>query len=99
MEDKQLELLKNSGLLSEFVRSKGGSWSHQDWEQLLERIKQENITLPPEVIGTLLEAERVAYMQKLSERKEEGEVAVNFDKLTLRKRRSYLEEEIRRRMR
>ncbi|MEM3555412.1 MAG: hypothetical protein QXF56_01705 [Candidatus Micrarchaeia archaeon] len=96
-EEKQLELLKNSGILSEFVQSTGGNWKHEDWEKLLERVRGENITLPPEVIGTLLEAERVAYMEKLS--KSEGETAVNFEKLTLRKRRRYFEEEIKRRMR
>lgn len=98
-EDEQVQILKNSGLLTEFVRSTGGNWTQQDWEKLLEKVKERNIMLPPEVIGSLLEAERVACAQGVAGKESEGEVAVNFDKLTLRKRRRYLEEEIRRRLR
>jgi len=99
IEEMQLEVLKNSGLLSEFVRNTGGNWNQEDLDGLLSRIKEQNITVPLERIGAILESERVAYAQKLLEKKDEGETAVNFDELGLRRKREFLEVEIKRRMR
>jgi len=95
----QVEVLKNSGLLSEFVRSTGGNWEQSDIESLVAKLREENITVTPEEIGTLLEAEKVACAQKVTDKKTEEEVTVNFDKLSLRKKREFLGIEIKKRIR
>jgi hypothetical protein len=98
-ENTHAEVLKDSGLLAEFVRKTGGNWGQAEWEDLLARIRGQNITGPPEKVGAMLELERVAYAQKIAERKDGEEATVNFDELTLRKKREYLGCEIRRRIR
>jgi hypothetical protein len=98
-EKTQLEVLKSSGLLSEFVRSTEGKWNEADLEELLARIEKQDITISPEIIGAILESERVAYTQKIAEGSRDGEATVNFDELGLRKKREYLESEIKRRIR
>ena len=33
-----LEMLKSSGVLSRFVRERGGQWNHEGWTDLLKKI-------------------------------------------------------------
>jgi len=98
IENAQIELLKNSGLLSEFVRNSGGNWSQAELENLLSRIREQNITIHPDKVGAMLEAERIALSQK-AVGSNEGEQAVNFDNLGLRKKREFLEKELKMRIR
>jgi len=97
IENAQIELLKNSGLLSEFVRKNGGNWSQTEFENLLLRIRGQNIIIHPEKVGAMLEAERIAFNQKAVG--SSGEQAANFDDLGLRKKREFLESELKKRLR
>lgn len=78
------------------MRSTGGNWEQSDIESLVAKLREENITVTPEEIGTLLEAEKVACAQKVTDKKTEEEVTVNFDKLSLRKRGNFWEERLKR---
>jgi len=98
IENAQIELLKNSGLLSEFVRNGGGNWSITELESLMSRIKEQNITIHPEKVVAMLEAERTALSQK-AVGSNEGEQAVSFDDLGLRGKREFLEKELKKRIR
>jgi hypothetical protein len=98
IENAQIELLKNSGLLSEFVRKSGGNWSQTELENLLIRIREQNIIIHPEEVSAMLEAERIALSQKAAV-SNDGEQAANFDDLGLRKKREFLEKELKRRIR
>lgn len=97
-ENTQIEILKSSGLLAEFVRNSGGTWNQAEVEGLLIRIRELNVTIPLEKIGTLLEAEKVAFMQKIAENKTGVEETVNFGELSLGKKREFLGAEIKRKM-
>jgi len=98
IENTQIELLKNSGLLSEFLHKSGGNWSQVEFEGLLVKIREQNILIHPERVSAMLEAERVALSQNTTI-KSDGEQAVNFDDLGLRKKREVLETELKKRIR
>lgn len=95
-ENAQLEVLKNSGLLSEFVRNTKGNWNQAEVESLMIKIREQNITIAPDKLGALLESERVALAQKGAG---EGETAVNFDELGLKKKREIFGSELKKRIR
>jgi hypothetical protein len=95
-ENAQLEVLKSSGLLSEFVRNTRGKWNQAELESLLVKMKEQNITIATDKIGAVLESERVAYAQKSEA---EGEMTVNFDGLGLRRKREVFGAELKKRIR
>jgi hypothetical protein len=95
-ENAQIEVLKNSGLLSEFVRNTKGNWNQAEVEGLLMKIREQNITIAPDKLGALLESERVAFAQKGVEG---GETAVNFDELGLKRKREIFGSELKKRIR
>lgn len=95
-ENAQIEVLKNSGLLSEFVRNTRGNWNQAELEGFLIKIREQNITIAVDKLGALLESERVAFAQKGAEG---GETAVNFDELGLKKKREIFGSELKKRIR
>lgn len=95
-ENAQLEVLKSSGLLAEFVRNTKGTWSQVELESLLMRIREMNVTISPGKIGAMLESERVAIAQKSPV---VGETAFNFDELSLRRKREVFGSELKKRIR
>src|SRR5271157_2805687 len=94
-ENAQIEVLKNSGLLSEFVRNTKGNWNQAEVESLLIKIREQNITIAPDKLEALLESERVAFAQKA----DGGETAVNFDELGLKRKREVFGSELKKRIR
>lgn len=85
---KQLGLLKSSQIVSDFVEKQQGKWNHSDWEGLVKKVREQNITISDDKIGVLLEEERINYFNKkaeISEKKEPEKIVLNdannFDKL------------------
>jgi hypothetical protein len=95
-ESKQIGLLKSSHILSNFVEKRHGSWNHGDWQELLKRVKEQNITVSEDKVGTLLEEERMNYFKKkseISEKKEPEKIVLsdaNFDKMGKKERKKYM---------
>lgn len=58
---EELERLKSSSLLKDFVRKQEGAWNHVGWEGFLFSIRQLGYTIPAEVIGAELEVEKEFY--------------------------------------
>ncbi len=96
-ENAQLEVLKSSGLLSEFVRTTRGKWNQAELEGLMVKIREQNITVTPDKIGAVLEAERITFAQESIA--DAREATVDFDELGLRKKREIFGAELKRRIR
>ncbi len=65
---EELERLKSSSLLKDFVRKQNGGWDHPQWEGFLASIRDLGYTLPSHVIGAELEVEKEFYWKvKLGE--------------------------------
>jgi hypothetical protein len=96
-ENAQLEILKSSGMLSEFVHTTKGNWNQAELEGLMLKIRERNITIAPDRIGAVLEAERVAFAQESIV--DAKEATVSFDELGLRRKREVFGTELKRRIR
>jgi hypothetical protein len=96
-ENAQLEVLKSSGLLSEFVRTTKGKWNQAELESLMMRIREQNVTIAPDKIGAVLESERIAFAQESIV--DAKEATVNFDELGLRRKREVFGTELKKRIR
>jgi hypothetical protein len=96
-EDAQLEVLKSSGLLAEFVRNTKGKWNHAEFEGLMIKIREQNVTIAPEKIGAVLESERIAFAQESIV--DAREATINFDELGLRSKREVFGNELKKRIR
>ncbi|MFH0817779.1 MAG: hypothetical protein V1909_04045 [Candidatus Micrarchaeota archaeon] len=57
----ELERLKGSNLLKDFVSVQGGSWNHVDWEDFISSVRELGYSLPVDVIGAELEMEKSYY--------------------------------------
>ncbi|MFH1448467.1 MAG: hypothetical protein ABIG39_06395 [Candidatus Micrarchaeota archaeon] len=57
----ELDRLKSSNLLKDFVNVQDGYWDHVQWEDFLSTINDLGYSLPVEVIGTELEIEKEYY--------------------------------------
>lgn len=97
IENAQLEVLKNSGLLSEFVRTTKGKWNQAELEGLMLKIREQNIAIAPDKVGVMLEAERIAFAQESIV--DAREATVNFDELGLRRKREVFGIELKKRIR
>lgn|GEM_PF-3382523 len=95
-EISQIELLKSSRILSNFVAQQKGNWNHSDWENLLKKLKEQNFALSNDKIGLLLDEEKRKYLEKrLDDVKKEPEKVVleethSFEKLGKKERRRYM---------
>jgi hypothetical protein len=96
-ENAQLEVLKNSGMLSEFVRNTRGKWNQSELESLMLKIKEQNITIAPDKIGAMLESERIAFAQESIV--DAREATIDFDELGLKKKREVFGRELKKRIR
>ena len=96
-EDAQLEVLKSSGLLAEFVRNTKGRWNQAELEGLMIKIRERNITIALEKIGSVLESERITFAQESIV--DAREATVNFDELGLRSKREVFGSELKKRIR
>lgn len=64
-QNNNLIKLKQSNLLSKFVKSHDGKWEHQNWLELLALLEQEGFTpIGSDQVGLLLEEEREIYLAK-----------------------------------
>lgn len=57
----ELEQLKASNLLKDFVNGQDGHWDHFQWEAFLASVRSLGYSLPTEVIGAELEMEKTYY--------------------------------------
>ncbi|NYZ76336.1 hypothetical protein H0N98_03750 [Candidatus Micrarchaeota archaeon] len=96
-ENAQLEILKSSGLLSEFVRNTKGNWNQAELEALMTRIREQSITIATDKIGAVLESERIAFAQESIV--DAREATVNFDELGLKRKREVFGSELKKRIR
>jgi hypothetical protein len=96
-ENAQLEVLKSSGLLSEFVRNTRGKWNQAELEGLMMKIREQDITIAPDKIGAVLESERIAFAQESIA--DAREATINFDGLGLRRKREIFGNELKKRIR
>jgi hypothetical protein len=70
---EQLERLKSSSVLKNFVRKQNGQWNHVQWEGFLSEAKASGYALPAEVVGAALEDEKALYWKIRN-----GEVKASF---------------------
>ncbi|MFH1470559.1 MAG: hypothetical protein ABIF01_02320 [Candidatus Micrarchaeota archaeon] len=57
----ELERLKSSNLMQDFVRANDGSWDHVNWEGFIRNVRELGYCLPSDVIGAELEMEKMYY--------------------------------------
>ncbi len=57
----ELERLKSSNLLKDFVSAQQGNWNHEEWENFLSSVRELGYNLPGVVIGAELEMEKTYY--------------------------------------
>ncbi|MCX6777771.1 MAG: hypothetical protein NT157_02700 [Candidatus Micrarchaeota archaeon] len=70
---EQLERLKSSPMLKNFVRKQNGEWNHAQWEGFLSEAKGSGYSLPAGVVGAALEDEKALYWKIRN-----GEVNASF---------------------
>lgn len=58
---EELEKLKASNLMKDFVRKQNGHWDHTCWESFLSSVRGLGYNLPSHVIGAELEVEKTFY--------------------------------------
>jgi hypothetical protein len=58
---EELEKLKASNLLKDFVQKQDGCWNHSHWENFLTSVRTLGYNLPADVIGAELEVEKEYY--------------------------------------
>lgn len=58
---EELDRLKASNIIRDFVRMQEGGWNHAQWEDFLSVVRELGYTLPSEVIGSELEMEKEFY--------------------------------------
>ncbi len=57
----ELDRLKASNLLKDFVSVQQGNWNHGDWEDFINSVRELGYSLPADVIGAELEMEKAYY--------------------------------------
>ena len=58
---EELEKLKASNLLKDFVQKQDGCWNHSHWENFITSVRTLGYNLPADVIGAELEVEKEYY--------------------------------------
>ena len=62
-EEKNLNRLSRTAIIMNFVKSKSGSWNHQEWLEFLSEVKRHGYDpIDPEQLGLLLEERKAQYL-------------------------------------